>query len=123
MPGTGSGASTEGRTGGASEIDYLVGIDGAAALSLPALIILAPFAGLVMGTLYFGGLWLTLQHLMTTRRPALLTVGSYFGRLAACFLGFYLVAVTSGVPGMLICLAAFTAARAVMLHLGKRVQP
>ncbi|WP_442944598.1 N-ATPase subunit AtpR [Nostoc sp.] len=37
---------------------------------------------LVLGNLYFRGLWMTVQKLPTAESPILLTLGSFFGRLA-----------------------------------------
>jgi len=48
-------------------------------------------AGLLLGLFYFGTLWLTLQHLARTRRPALLTVGGFFVRTGLTLLGFFIV--------------------------------
>lgn len=44
-----------------------------------------------MGVLYFGGLWLTLQRLQGSRRPAFLVMGSLAARLALMFLGLYFI--------------------------------
>ena len=49
------------------------------------------FAGLLMGGLYFGGLWLTVQRLQDARQPALLALGSLIGRLAVLLLSLYFV--------------------------------
>jgi F1F0 ATPase subunit 2 len=48
-------------------------------------------AGLGLGLFYFGGLWLTIRRLPTSRHPALLTLGSFVGRLLVTLLGFYVV--------------------------------
>lgn len=52
----------------------------------------ALIAGLVMGALYFGGLWLTVQRLSDARQPALLALGSLAGRLGMLLLGLYFIA-------------------------------
>ena len=55
------------------------------------MLLLAFTAGLLLGFFYFGGLWLTVRHLPRSRRPVLLTLGSYGGRLGLTLLGFYAV--------------------------------
>ncbi|MFA5801334.1 MAG: ATP synthase subunit I [Thermoleophilia bacterium] len=79
-------------------------------------IILPVFAGLALGILYFGGLWLTLRRLAASRQAAFLTLGSYLGRLALCLAGFILIARAAGLQGILICTAAFIAARMILVH-------
>ena len=46
-------------------------------------------AGLVIGFLYFYGLWLTIQRLPSSKRPAILALGSFFGRTAAAVVVMY----------------------------------
>ena len=41
---------------------------------------LALAAGAAVGAFYFGGLWLTVRRVGTSRRPALLTFGSFIVR-------------------------------------------
>ena len=48
-------------------------------------------AGIGLGLLYFGGLWLTVRALSTVRRPGLLTLGSFAGRMAVTLVSFYLI--------------------------------
>ncbi len=83
-------------------------------------IFLPAVAGIVIGAFYFGGLWLTLGRLMSTKRPALLTLGSYLGRLAVCFLCFLLLARVAGWIGLLVCLAFFILARTAMIRIWGR---
>ncbi|MBI5870035.1 MAG: ATP synthase subunit I [Actinobacteria bacterium] len=79
-------------------------------------IVLPLSAGLALGIIYFGGLWLTLRRLPAAKQPAFLVLGSYLGRLGLCLAGFILIAVTAGLQGILICTAAFIAARIVMVR-------
>lgn len=51
----------------------------------------AAIAGVALGMLYFGGLWLTVHYLPTTAHPVLLTLGSYLSRMAIVLVGFYLI--------------------------------
>lgn len=79
-------------------------------------IVLPIFAGLVLGLLYFGGLWLTLRRLATSKQPAFLVLGSYLGRLTICLAGFVIVAMTTRLLGILLCTVAFIAVRIVMVR-------
>ena len=54
-------------------------------------LVVALVAGLGIGIFYFGGLWLTVRQLTRTRRPAILTLGSFLVRSGVSLLGFYLV--------------------------------
>lgn len=67
-------------------------------------------AGLGLGLFYFGGLWLTVQRLSTSRRPAPLLLASFVGRTAAVVVGFYLV-MGGHWERMLACLAGFVMVR------------
>lgn len=74
---------------------------------------LTMISGIVLGVFYFGGLWLTLQHLSSSRQPAFLVLGSLLVRSAVCLFCFYLVAGNSW-EGLVSSLAGFTLARLVM---------
>ncbi|HEX6385138.1 MAG TPA: ATP synthase subunit I [Anaerolineae bacterium] len=52
--------------------------------------------GLIIGVVYFGGLWLTMRAVSTSKRPRLLTAVSFIGRLAVAVLGFYLLSAGGG---------------------------
>jgi F1F0 ATPase subunit 2 len=52
---------------------------------------LAFIAGLGLGLFYFGGLWLTIQRLPGSKRPAFLALGSFFLRTALVVFAFYLI--------------------------------
>jgi F1F0 ATPase subunit 2 len=81
---------------------------------------LAMISGIVLGVFYFGGLWLTLQHLSRSRQPAFLVLSSLLVRSAVCLFCFYLVASNSW-EGLVSSLAGFTLAKLVMTdRLGRR---
>jgi len=48
-------------------------------------------AGFGLGLLFFGGLWLTVRALPKSRHPAVLALGSFWGRTAVVVLGFVVV--------------------------------
>ncbi len=53
----------------------------------------ALLAGIVLGLLYFGGLWITVNKLPTTSNPLQLTLFSFIGRLGICLVFLYLIIV------------------------------
>jgi F1F0 ATPase subunit 2 len=78
---------------------------------------LAPslMAGLVLGAFYFGGLWLTVQWLPQARQPALLALGSMFGRLSVMLLVVYLV--SGGQWAKIgVCLLGFFVMRTILVR-------
>lgn len=52
----------------------------------------AGIAGMVLGLIYFGGLWVTVKRLSVAARPAILTLSSYLVRLGVTLFGFYFLA-------------------------------
>ncbi|MHC5894985.1 N-ATPase subunit AtpR [Nostoc sp.] len=75
-------------------------------LFLPITLVL----GVLLGNLYFRSLWMTVQKLPTAQNPILLTLGSFFGRLAIAITGFAFVlaiAQESALWHLLVCLGAF----------------
>ncbi|NIO10485.1 MAG: ATP synthase subunit I [Deltaproteobacteria bacterium] len=67
-------------------------------------------AGIGIGVFYFGGLWVTVRRLPTTRHPALWTLGSFMGRTGMSLLGFY-AAMGGRWERLLACLFGFLLAR------------
>ena len=77
-------------------------------------LVLAWVAGVGLGLLYFGGLWLTLRQLPTCRWPTPLLVGSFMGRTAVVLVGFYFV-MGGRWERMLACLVGFMMARILLI--------
>lgn len=78
-------------------------------LFLPVAIMVGVGWGFILGILYFGGLWLTVRRLPTTRHPIQLSIASLVMRLGLCLAG---VALLLGMPQpsplpLLSCVAAF----------------
>jgi len=70
-----------------------------------------PFmAGLVLGAIFFGGLWWTVRRGLASPCPALWFTASLSLRMAVAVTGFYFVA-GSDWRRLLVCLAGFTIAR------------
>ncbi len=75
---------------------------------------LALGAGVVLGTFYFYGLWLTVRKLPSAKRPVVMSLSSFFGRLAVVLVGFYFV--TAGRwERLVVCLVGFLAVRMVLV--------
>jgi len=68
--------------------------------------ILSLASGTLLGLFYFGGLWLTLQHLSRSKQPSLMAVVSFLVRGMVCLLGFYLIS-GSGLKMLAISLVGF----------------
>src|SRR5674476_1130194 len=77
---------------------------------------LALLAGLLLGALFFGGLWWTVLKGVSARQPALWFGASLLLRTALVLGGFYLV---SGADWkrLLLCLLGFIVARFVVIRL------
>ena len=79
-------------------------------------ILLTAFAaGIGLGTFYFGGLWLTVQHLPKVKRPALLSMCSFFGRLGIILFGFYFI-MDGHWERMIVCMIGFLAMRGILVR-------
>ena len=72
-------------------------------------------AGIGFGIFYFCGLWLTVRRLTTARRPVLMSLSSFFGRLAVVLVGFYFV-MGGRWERLIACLVGFLAVRIVVVR-------
>lgn len=71
--------------------------------------------GVLLGLLYFGGLWWTVRRLAVVRSPALLALGSFVLRTVLVSVG--LVLVSAGQPlALLAAVAGFLLARGVSIR-------
>ena len=80
-----------------------------------AILITAFVAGMGLGTFYFGGLWLTVKRLPKVRRPALLSMCSFFGRLGIILFGFYLI-MDGHWERMMVCMIGFLLMRGILIR-------
>ncbi|MFA6063464.1 MAG: ATP synthase subunit I [Gallionella sp.] len=69
--------------------------------------------GLVLGIVFFGGLWWTVNRGLTARQPAVWFILSLLLRLSVALAGFYFVA-GSDWRRLLVCLAGFVIARQIV---------
>lgn len=75
-------------------------------------------AGLALGTIFFGGLWLTVRKAVASSKPALLIMGSFVVRIALVLIGFYFIG-TGNWQRLLMALAGFITARFLVIHFTK----
>ncbi len=82
----------------------------------------ALIAGIALGTIFFGGLWLTVKKMVHSKKPALWLLSSFFLRVGITLVGFYFVG-AGNLQKLLICLVGFIAARFIVLHFTKSRSP
>jgi F1F0 ATPase subunit 2 len=66
--------------------------------------------GVVLGVLFFGGLWWTIRKSLVSQHPALWFVGSLFLRMSVTLYGFYWIADGDWLR-LLLCLSGFVMTR------------
>jgi F1F0 ATPase subunit 2 len=72
------------------------------------------FIGFVIGMMFFGGLWWTVQKIVSSRKPMIWFLSGWLLRMILALTGFYFVLnFSSGTPwkSLLICLFGFILAR------------
>ena len=77
---------------------------------------LAAFAGLLLGAIFFGGLWWTVHRGLVAKQPALWFLGSFLIRTSVVMFGFYFAGGGQW-PRLLSCLLGFIVARFVVTWL------
>jgi F1F0 ATPase subunit 2 len=78
---------------------------------VPALV-----TGMLLGAMFFGGLWWTVRKGVSSARPALWFFGSLLLRTSMTLVGFYLVS-DGHWERLLVCLLGFTIARLIATRL------
>jgi F1F0 ATPase subunit 2 len=78
--------------------------------------ILSFIVGLLLGAIFFGGLWYTVGKLATSPSPGLWFIGSFFIRSAITVLGFYYISFGDW-HRLLVCLFGFIIARYIVVYL------
>ncbi|TWU46870.1 ATP synthase subunit I [Rubripirellula reticaptiva] len=90
--------------------------------TLLLLTLLAAVAGVLIGMIFFGGLWWTVNKGMTSRYAAFWFTGSLILRVGVALAGFYCIGHNNW-QMMLACLLGFVIARVVVMRLtGPRLQ-
>lgn len=84
------------------------------------ILLLAVLAGVFLGTGFFAGLWWTIRLGLTSKRPALLFVGSLLLRSSLLLIGLYVVS-NGHAKRLLACLLGFIIARFIVTRLADSV--
>jgi F1F0 ATPase subunit 2 len=79
-------------------------------------LVLAIFAGALLGILYFGGLWYTVRQMHQVERPVLLFTGSFLVRSVLTLAGFFLVS-DGRIERLAACLISFFVTRQILFRL------
>jgi|GEM_PF-395122 len=85
------------------------------------MIVLALIAGVVLGIIFFYGLWLTVKKAMTAKIPALWILGSFLIRTSVTLLGIYYVG-NENINNYIICGVGFVIGRYMVRSFTKRYQ-
>ena len=79
-------------------------------------LVLALLTGVLLGAMFFGGLWWTVQKGVSSQRPALWFFGSLLLRMSIALAGFYFVS-GGHWDRLVLCLLGFVMARRVVTWL------
>ena len=82
---------------------------------------LALMTGILLGAVFFGGLWWTIRKGVSSKQPALWFLGSVLLRTAIVLAGFYLIA-RGHWERLLVCLLGFIAARLLVTRLTRAAE-
>ena len=83
-------------------------------------LVLALVTGLLLGAIFFGGLWWTVRKGFSSRQPALWFCGSLLLRTSIALTGFYFIACGHW-ERLLLCLLGFVLARLIVTRLTRAV--
>ena len=82
---------------------------------------LALVTGILLGAMFFGGLWWTIQRGVSSTRPALWFFGSLLLRTSIALAGFYFIA-RGHWERLLVCLLGFVIARLIVTRLTRAAE-
>ena len=77
---------------------------------------LALMAGLLLGTIFFGGLWWTVRKGLSSKSPAVWFLGSLLLRMGIVLAGFYFIG-RGDWQRLVVCLLGFIIARIIVMRL------
>ena len=77
-------------------------------------LVLAGMAGVLLGVIFFGGLWWTVRKGVSSPRPAFWFLGSTLLRTSIVLVGFYFIG-RGHWDRMLVCLLGFVIARFIVM--------
>ena len=84
-------------------------------------LVLALVTGVLLGAVFFGGLWWTVRQGISCKQPALLFFGSLFLRTCIALTGFYFIA-RGHWERLLLCLLGFIMARLIVTRLTRAAE-
>jgi len=87
----------------------------------PLMLATALITGVLIGAVFFGGLWWTIGKGVTSKRPALWFFGSLFLRMSITIAGFYFVAGNHW-KRLLLCFLGFVIARFIVTILTRQAK-
>jgi F1F0 ATPase subunit 2 len=79
-------------------------------------LMLVLFTGMLLGAIFFGGLWWTVHKYVSSKQPGLWVLGSVLLRTSTVLAGFYLIA-HGHWERLLVCLLGFVMARIIVTRL------
>jgi len=82
-------------------------------------LVMALLAGMLLGVIFFGGLWWTVQKGLSSRRPELWFLGSLLLRTSTAVAGFYFVS-GGHWERLLVCLLGFVIVRRIVMQLTRQ---
>jgi F1F0 ATPase subunit 2 len=84
-------------------------------------LVLALVTGVLLGAMFFGGLWWTVQKGVSSKRPALWFFGSLLLRTSIALAGFYFIA-RGHWERLLVCFLGFVIARLIVTRLTRAAE-
>jgi F1F0 ATPase subunit 2 len=78
-------------------------------------LVLALLGGVLLGAVFFGGLWWTVRKGVSSKQPALLFIGSLLLRTGIALAGFYFIG-RGHWERLLVCLIGFVVARLFVMR-------
>ncbi|MGA9706534.1 MAG: ATP synthase subunit I [Candidatus Sulfotelmatobacter sp.] len=84
-------------------------------------LMVALVTGLLLGAMFFGGLWWTVRRGVSSKRPALWFVGSLLVRTSIALAGFYFIA-RGHWQRLIVCLIGFVVARLIVTRLAQSAE-
>ena len=85
------------------------------------ILVLALATGVLLGAIFFGGLWWTVQTGVSSKRPALWFFGSLLLRTSIALAGFYFIA-RGHWERLLVCLLGFVMARLIVMRITRAAE-
>ena len=85
------------------------------------ILVLVLATGVLLGAIFFGGLWWTVQKGVSSKRPALWFFGSLLLRTSIALVGFYFIA-RGHWERLLVCLLGFVMARLIVMWLTRAAE-